>query len=249
MDTLSAFHAALVDPLAPVPANTVSPRGTVDPLRFAVYRNNVHVGLVNALAAKFPVTRRVVGEAFFAGMARTYVGRSKPQSPLLALYGADFPEFAGGFPNTEALPYLSDLARLEALWSESYNAAEAPALSIAGLAALPPEALGDRRLVPHPAARLLVSDFPVGSIWGAHQVEPVAPIQTWQAEAVLLARPDAQVGVHILPPQDVPFIAALLAGQALGDAAGAATDPAFDFGTALVGLLSLGAFSAILEEV
>ena len=45
------FAAALQDPALPVPPGVVSPRGDADPLRFAVYRNNVHVGLVGVLAA------------------------------------------------------------------------------------------------------------------------------------------------------------------------------------------------------
>lgn len=249
MEALAAFHAALIDPSAPPPANTLSPRGETDPLRFAVYRNNVHVGLVNALAAKFPVTRMVLGEEFFTGMARAYVGEHKPDSPLLMRYGASFADYAGQFPNTGTVPYLADLARLENLWSEAYNAAEAAPLGIAAISARPPETLATLRLEPHPAARLLVSAFPVGSIWGAHQVTPVAPITQWQAETVVLARPGAQVGVHVLPTHDAPFAHALFTGQSLGEAVGAATDPLFDFGTALVGLLSLGTFSAIREDI
>lgn len=248
MDALAAFHAALIDPAAPPPANTLSPRGNTDPLRFAVYRNNVHVGLVNALAAKYPVTRMVLGEEFFTGMARAYVGEHKPDSPLLMRYGASFPDYAGHFPNTGTVPYLADLARLEHLWSEAYNAAEAAPLTIAEIGARPPETLAGLHLLPHPAARLLVSAFPVGSVWGAHQVTPVSPIAHWRAETVVLARPDARVGVHVLPALDAPFAHALFTGQSLGEAVAAATDPLFDFGSALVGLLSLGIFSAITEE-
>ena len=71
------------------------------------------------------------------------------------------------------------------------------------------------------------------------------PPQTWQPETVLVVRPAMTVVVHILPHRDAPFAAALLDGQTLGEAAEAALeqDETFDFGTALVGLIGLGAFT------
>ncbi len=72
------------------------------------------------------------------------------------------------------------------------------------------------------------------------------PVTDWKAETVLIVRPDMEVGVHIIPPADTPFIQSLFAGATLGEAADAASSSkAFDFGTALVGLLSLGAIAEI----
>ena len=58
------------------------------------------------------------------------------------------------------------------------------------------------------------------------------------------------VSVHILPAGDVAFAQALFAGETLGQAAerASALNPGFDFGAALVGLVSLGAFGAIDQE-
>ena len=55
------------------------------------------------------------------------------------------------------------------------------------------------------------------------------------------------VSVLILPPEDAAFADALFAGETLATASGRASelDAGFDFGAALVGLVSLGAFGAI----
>lgn len=241
---LEHFATALLDPAQPVPAGVRSPRQTADSKRFAVYRNNVFVSLVGALEKRFPVTRRLVGDEFFRGMARSYAGDVRPSSPLLFHYGDSFPEFIRQFPPAAALAYLGDVARLETLWSDAYHAADHAPLPLATLATLPPERVGALRFVPHPATRLLRSDFPVGSIWAAHQGESVGPLRSSAAEAVLIVRPAAEVQVHILPAADAGFAEALLAGESVMEAAleGAA---GFDPGRALVGLASLGAFSAI----
>ena len=246
----AAFAEALLDPARPVPEGITSVRGETDAARFAVYRNNVHVGLTGTLAKRFPVVRRLVGEEFFAGMARVYAGRYKPASPLLFEYGDRFADFIERFEPARELTYLADVARVEAAWTNAYHAEDARPLTVGDLSALEPDALCGTRLVPHPASSLIASLHPVGSIWAAHQNEIVEAVRNWRAEAVLVTRPALEVSVHVLPSDGAAFAEALFAGAALGDAAGrtAASDPGFDFGAALVGLVTLGAFGAIIQE-
>jgi hypothetical protein len=243
-----AFAAALVDPAAPVPAGLTTARGAPDPQRFAVYRNNVVAGLGKALESRFPVTLSLVGEEFFRGMARAFIAVNRPRSPLIAEYGDELPAFIEAFPAAASVPYLADVARLEALWSRAYHAADGTALSVDTLAAVPAEKLAEARLEPHPSAALIRSMWPIGSIWAAHQEAEVRPVGHARAETVLILRPDTDVTVHILPAKDTAFAQALFADAALGDAAEAAlaADGSFDFGSALVGLVGLGAFAAIV---
>ena len=55
--------------------------------RFAVYRNNVFVSLVEALQARFPAVQNAVGTEFFVAIARDYAGSHGPTSPLMMQYG------------------------------------------------------------------------------------------------------------------------------------------------------------------
>lgn len=240
----ASFAAAVQDPSLPVPPGVVSHRGDSDALRFAVYRNNVHVGLVGVLAAKFPVCAQLVGSEFFTAMARVYVADHKPATPVMMAYGADFADFIAGFDGARAVPYLADMARLEQAWSIAYNAADAPALSIAPLAALSPEALLATILTAQPAFGLIVSRFPIGTIWSAHHAAGVTV--TPGGETVVLTRPQADVRVTVIPAADGVFVQGLLAGQAIGVAAQATLDihASFDLAQALTGLCALGAFSS-----
>ncbi|TCK23542.1 putative DNA-binding protein [Ancylobacter aquaticus] len=244
-----AFAQALLHADQPLPPGLTGARGTADEARFAVYRNNVHVGLTRALAQRFGVSEKLVGPDFFVGMARAYAQDRKPSSPLIIDYGDEFPDFIAGFAPARALPYLPDVARLEAAWTRAYHAADAAPLTLAVLAPLAPEDLATLILRPHPSAALLRSPHPVGSIWAAHQGTDVTPVDDWRPETVLVVRPEMAVNVHVLPVRDGLFAALLFAGGSLGAAAEAtlAEDPGFDFGAALVGLLTLGAFAAIAQ--
>lgn len=243
----AAFVAALLDPDRPVPAGVTCARGIADARRFAVYRNNVAVGLRRALAVRFPVVERLVGTDFFALMAQHYVAACKPASPLLHLYGLDFPDFIAGFAPAADLPYLADVARLESAIVGAYHAADAVPLEPEALGSVRPDRLADVRLTAHPAAALVASDHPVGSIWQAHQTEPVAPLARTGGETVIVARPAYEIEVRVLPERDAPFARALLGGATLSRAAqaAAADDPDFDFGSALVGLIGLGVFASL----
>lgn len=240
----NAFGMALLDPERPVPADVVGPDGVTDRKRFAVYRNNVMVGLVDTLQARFPVTCRLVGEEFFRAMARVFAGARQPRTPLLMHYGDDFPDFIDGFEPAASVPYLADVARLERGWSQAYDSAEASPLSVDALAGQRSEALMKSRLRLHPSLRLLRSPHPVASIWSAHQTAgDVAPPPAWEAEDIVIVRPQAEVIVRRLPPDGYEFIAALAEGASVQTAALVARTrgEAFDIGFHLAGLASLGA--------
>jgi Putative DNA-binding domain len=51
--------------------------------RYNVYRNNVTVSLIDALAATYPAVQRITDVEFFRAMARFHVRATPPTSPLL----------------------------------------------------------------------------------------------------------------------------------------------------------------------
>lgn len=66
MSDQAAFAGALLDADQACPDGLFSNNGADPASRFAVYRNNVHSSLINALAAAYPVTLQLVGDEFFA---------------------------------------------------------------------------------------------------------------------------------------------------------------------------------------
>jgi hypothetical protein len=227
-----------------------TPMGLRHASRYAVYRNNVAVALIDALRSRFAVTERLVGTEFFIAAASAFTAAHRPRVPMLFAYGDDFPEFLEAVPGLEDAPFVPDVARLEVLRAQSYHAADAEPLALAKLGEIDPARFEQLTVTLHPSVRRLASDWPVASIWQAHQGEgEPQPPADWSGEAVLVLRPDADVLVHVVPHAALAFIDALAAGEPLAEAAGAALDldPAFDFGTTLVGLVQLGAIQSIGE--
>lgn len=241
----NAFGRALLDAKLEVPDGLVGPDGHPSVRRFAVYRNNVVVSLINALGESFPVVRRIVGEAFFKAMAGFYVTKEPPSSPILLVYGAGFADFLSVFPPLVNLPYLADVARIERAWSEAYHAADAPSADIMPLLQIGTEILSDVQLMFHPSVRLVRSRFPALTIWHTNlpDATPIAVDLSKGSEAGLILRPNSEVVVQPLLPGGDIFVRALLDGGSVGQAgaAGFAAESEFEFATNLSALFLSGA--------
>jgi len=220
----AAFANALLDPAAALPQ--VLKRG--GQRRYAVYRNNVTVGLVRALEANFPAIRRLLGEAYFTGLARTFAQAHPPTSPLLFHYGEDFADVLAAEDDLAGYPYLADVARLEHLWRRAHHARDEKVLEPDSLSATDPETLMSSRLRPHPACA------------GEGDAVPDAA----QAQCVLLTRPRFDVEVRIISPETHAFFQALAARATLAEAAeqGFAANPRFDLAAAIRLMVEAGAF-------
>jgi hypothetical protein len=243
-----AFARALLWREDAVPV-TLTRRGGIDPTkRFGVYRNNVFSSLTGCLAGRFPVVARLVGEDFFNAMARVFVERHPPVSPALFEYGDKFPQFLTSFGPARALPYLPDVARLEWHVATAYHAADARPIDATALGRLREDALG-AALVLHPSSALLLSHYPVFSIWRTNtRDESVQPVDASAGgEGALVVRPQFSVDVIRLDTAAYAFITALAAGHALELAAeiAAELDSAFKVGAALQMLFSSGAVVAV----
>ena len=225
-------------------------RGLADQPGFAVYRNTVVKGCIDALQANFPAVLRLVGEDWFRAVAALHACARPPLDARLLLYGADFPDFLAGFAPAADLLYLSGVARLDRFWTEAHVAADAPALEPSALAGLPPEQLGDLVLQPHPAARWAWFDGqPVFTLWQRNRRSVAEGMDSgdaldWTGEGALLTRPGGVVAWIALEAGGCAFLDACAAGRPLALAADQALSRQADCDLArlMAALLQAGAF-------
>ena len=250
MSPQRCFAEALLDPEQACPPGLITWNASDPARRFAVYRNNVIVSLVDALADTFAVTQDLVGEAFFRAMARVFAYTNPPTSRLLVFYGETFPEFIERFPPAASLPYLADVARLEFLRVRAYHAADvAPVRREDIVAVLADEdKLPDLGLALHPSLAVLDSAAAVVALWAAHQgIGALATLVPDVPETALIVRDGLDVEVMSIPRASGVFIKALKRGATLGDAMALAqrSDPDFDATLPLALLIQKSAITAL----
>jgi hypothetical protein len=250
MSAQRLFATALLDPDAPCPDGLTAWNGSDPTRRFAVYRNNVIVSLIDALADTFPVTLELVGEAFFRAMAGVFVRAAPPKSVLLAEYGAGLPDFIANFEPARGVPYLADVARLELLRVRAFHATDADPVSPGQIARAlaDPERLPALRVGCHPSLGRLSSPYGVVSLWAAHQgIGDLASVDPGIPESALVVRTGLEVQVIALPPGGDALVAGFANGLTLGEAAALAgsAHQDFDLTTHLALLLRYGALTSL----
>ncbi|MGH8702907.1 MAG: HvfC/BufC family peptide modification chaperone [Burkholderiales bacterium] len=219
---------------------------------FAVYRNTVMKGCVDALQANYPVVARLVGEEWFRAAAAIYVREAPPADPTLLRYGANFADFLARFEPAADLPYLPGIARLDRLWTEAHAAANEDAVDPAAVARLAPEALANTVLRPHPAARWAwFADAPIYTIWSRNRADgaPAADLD-WRPEGALIVRPRDAVEWIALDAAGCAFLDACAAGGTLAVAARDALEVQGNANLArlMSNLLEAGAFSGMAVD-
>jgi putative DNA-binding protein len=244
----AAFARGLTDPAVQAPAQVCAAAGKGVARRYNVYRNNVTVSLIDALAAIYPAVLRITGDEFFRAMARFHIRATPPVSPLLFEYGRDFPDFIESYEYARPMPWLADTARIERAWLDAYHAADLPVLPAQIFEGIDPARLCELRFIPHPATRVVRSAYPAVAIFAMNRRGgPVEPLCSSDREDALVTRPEQDVIVSRLPDGGATFLNALIAGEALDAAIATAFDeaPCFDLAANLTGMIEAGVFTAI----
>jgi hypothetical protein len=214
-----SFSDAILADRAALPPDLEAPMPSAVPSRFAVHRNNVVLSLINALAARYPVVRRLLWEDAFNTIASAYVTRHPPRSPVLLAYGEGFPQFLRNAAEGAAGDYLADVAELESARVRAYHARDAAPLGRDVLAKLDPNEFAASRLMLHPSITLIKSSVPVVGIWESQQPGQTGYVREWKRESALIVRPRLEVEVLRLADGVFDFLGALVDGATVAAAA------------------------------
>jgi hypothetical protein len=214
-------------------AGAIGPAARID-----IYRSNVFGNYRKALATTFPVIRQLVGAAFFNAAADAYVRAHPSTRGDVNRFGDDLAPFLAAYEPARTLAYLPDIARLECAIDQAAIAADAPPFDLAALAALPEKAHAGLRLVLHPSAQLIESQYPILHIWQVNQVDFEGPAEVDLCEggdSLLVARGECGVEIERLRPGEAALLKGFAAGATLALAADLAiqAEAAFDLPAAL----------------
>jgi len=232
-----SLAVALFDPLARVPAAIadVNLRARPD-----FHHAGISAFLIRAMAARYPVVRRLIGDDSFLDVARRFIAMQLPRLPIVPHFGEAFPRYLRSLGDAASFEYVADMAELEAARTRAYHSADATPLDPQALSFLPTARCDESVVILHPSVALLASRFPIVTIWRANQMGTGGgTLDRWRPEAALIARPFLDVDVLLLPAGGHAFMSALSTGSTIAAAAAIATgsDPSFDIDASLTMLV------------
>jgi putative DNA-binding protein len=217
-------------------APTDGARSRLDPttfarsgMRVAVRESARRTGGVTAtalstgLANRFPVVKRLVGDALFKSMVQAYAVADPARLSAMLPFGDGFPAFIDHFEPARPIPYLGDMARLEQARALARRAPAVAPFAADAFTAPIFDRLAGMRVRLHPSLSVVVSLHPIHSIWHMNR-NPVrfTPASPFVSEAVLVSRPRLRVRTWRITHGDAAFVFALKAGYRLAAAMTAA---------------------------
>jgi hypothetical protein len=122
-----------------------------------------------AILLDFPATLAVVGTDNFAAIVKEYLLKHPPTEPSILYASLYLADFLNVHPFAERWPFIAELARLERAVLDVFHAADAPALSLEALRAIPSEKWPAVKLRAHPAVEIVHSEWRIAD--GLHTVE------------------------------------------------------------------------------
>jgi hypothetical protein len=219
----------------------------IDARGYVVHAHNARESLKLSVESTFPVTRRLVGVAFFAAMAEQFVKFQPPARGWLSAFGAGFPQFVAQYRPAANLHYLPDVARIEWARVHASSAANEPGLDLKALAGEAPGVLENLFLGMHGAATLVTSPYPVFDIWREHQHEGLEKQLTGSgSQDVLVSRTGKlETAVALLSPGDAALLKAVMEHLPFGIACESAisAEMDYDLGPRLGALVDMRVFS------
>lgn len=225
------FLAALYNDAEPGPIEAIAGAGLEPDARLRIYRHSSALIHTQTLRTTYPALLALVGEVFFEQVAVRYRGAYPSRRGNLQAFGAHFADFLESLPETRALPYLGDVARLEWLRQQTALAAEASAQTATDFKNRLAKAEGQVRLVLHPSLQLFASPHAVLSIWRyAMHPAPEHLALPERGDNVVLWRDGVEVAMAALDDASFTCIHALTHAATLevAIAEARALDPAFD---------------------
>ncbi|MGA2291004.1 putative DNA-binding domain-containing protein [Bradyrhizobium sp.] len=150
---------------------------------FGVYRYAYGSRLVEAMRNDHKLLHLYLGDDMFDAMGHAYVAAHPSQHPNLRWFSHALPDFLKSTAPYQDHPVLSDLAALEKVLNDAFDAEDAPVLALSDMAGFVPEVWSELRFRPHPSAFRLDVSTNASALWLALKSEQTPP------DAVALAEP------------------------------------------------------------
>lgn len=187
--------------------------------RMGIYADAYFWRLLDVMSEEYPTTREVVGAERFVSLCREFLTAHPSTSWTLARLSVGFPAFLA--EDAAEVPHralAADVARVERVLEDLFDAPRAEPVSLDDLLAVPRADWISARLETIPALTLLALDHPVNDLISAvRQGQPVAlpgPGPSW----LVVWRDDRQPWRKELSEAQHTLLSSLQRGRTLGQA-------------------------------
>ena len=190
--------------------------------RLTIYRNNYYASLVEVLASTYPSLKTCLGEHNFSVLAKEYIKKHPPITPVLLQFGDKLSAFLKSYRPTKENTLLESLAELNWYQHLAYWAENIENTANAEITRLNPNALSDTQVACNPSAYLFTPQQPVFLYWQNlnEKATPQVTHTKLAPEYILVIRNNFEVETYHLEYEAYLFLKSLNKGNTIGEALG-----------------------------
>lgn len=130
-----------------------------------LYRNNFYISFLDYLTACFPSVQALVGEEFFAQLAKAFTKDKSLDCASIEHYGQQFANYIDHCEQVQALGYLADIARIDWAVDRAKSEIEFSPFPFEALGKLSPEQQMQAVFGMRENTVLMAANCPVFDIW------------------------------------------------------------------------------------
>jgi hypothetical protein len=143
--------------------------------RLGIYRDAYILRLIEFVEHDHDMLHAYLGDDQFNALAEAYARANPSHYRSARHFCTHLPEFLRRTAPYDAHPELADLAALEKALNDAFDAPDERVMTLADLAAVPPEGWGELVLRPHPSVYRLAQVSNAAEIWAALREEKPPP--------------------------------------------------------------------------
>ncbi|MBI5783651.1 MAG: putative DNA-binding domain-containing protein [Gammaproteobacteria bacterium] len=207
-DLQSDFQSFLLSGGENMPGRVTGTAKVSAETRLAIYYDAYRLRLLEALASNYPVLRAWIGDEEFEKAGLAYLAAHPSRHFSIRYFGHRLPEFLAATGPWSDKPYIAEMASLEWVLSETFDAENGAVMGVEDMARIPVDAWPLMRLQLHPAVRRLDLRWNVPTIWKAVNQNTDAENSSDSCRGETSATPAAGKGHHgetaftgVPPPQ------------------------------------------------
>jgi hypothetical protein len=149
--------------------------------RLAIYHDGYYIRLTECLTVNFPTLYLYLGTAEFNTMSRCYIDAHASSFRSIRWYGDSLSAFLAQYYDKPYV-FLAELADFEWKMTLAFDAADAPALSIEEMAAVPPDAWVELSFKLHPSVQRVHYMWNTVPLWQALSADKEIPLMDSESD-------------------------------------------------------------------
>lgn len=187
--------------------------------RLGVYVNAYRVRLLDALDDTYPSLHRILVDEVFMALGEAFIETRPSVHRSIRWYGRELAEFLAQRQPYSEQPILAEIAALEWMLSEVFDAADAQAIDRSMLMTVNQDRWCDLRFRFHPSLRRMALIWNTVAVWQAvsREDEPPQPESASAPVPWLLWRQNLTNYFRSLDPAESAALATALAGSSFGE--------------------------------